>query len=30
MDIVFVVAILVLYAITQWLASAIARLGGIE
>ena len=28
MDIVFVVAILVLYALTHWVASAIARLGG--
>jgi hypothetical protein len=30
MDIVFVVAIVVLYAVTRWLVSAIARLGGIE
>jgi len=28
MDIVFVVVILVLYAVTHWLASAISRLGG--
>jgi len=30
MDIVFVVAILVLYAATHWVVSAISRLGGIE
>jgi hypothetical protein len=30
MDIVFVVAILVLYGVTHWLASAAARLGGVE
>ncbi len=30
MDIVFVVVILVLYAVTHWVASAISGLGGIE
>ncbi len=30
MDIVFVVAILTLYGVTHWVASAISRLGGIE
>lgn len=30
MDIVFIVAILVLYGVTHWGASAISRLGGIE
>ncbi len=30
MDIVFVVAILTLYGVTRWVASAISRLGGIE
>jgi hypothetical protein len=30
MDIVFIPVILVLYAATHWLVSAISRLGGIE
>jgi len=30
MDIVFIVAVLVLYGVTHWLASAISRLGGLE
>jgi hypothetical protein len=30
MDIVFIPVILVLYAVTHWVASAISRLGGIE
>lgn len=30
MDVVFVAAILVLYAVTHWVASAIAHLGGME
>jgi hypothetical protein len=30
MDILFVVVIVVLYALTHWLASAVSRLGGIE
>jgi hypothetical protein len=30
MDIVFILVIVVLYAITHWIISAISRLGGIE
>jgi hypothetical protein len=30
MDIIFVVVMLLLYAVTHWVASAIARLGGVE
>lgn len=30
MDIVFILVILVLYAMTHWVASAVSRLGGIE
>lgn len=30
MDSVFIVVILVLYAVTHWVAAAMSRLGGIE
>jgi hypothetical protein len=30
MDAVFVVMLIVLYALTHWLIAAIARLGGVE
>jgi hypothetical protein len=30
MDFVFVLALVVLYAVTRWLISAVARLGGSE
>jgi hypothetical protein len=30
MDIVFIAAILVLYGVTHWVASAICRLGGVQ
>jgi hypothetical protein len=29
-DLVFILALLVLYAVTQWLIHAIAHLGGVE
>lgn len=30
MDLIFILALVVLYAATHWLISAISRLGGIE
>jgi len=30
MDFVFILALVVLYAVTYWLIAAIARLGGVE
>jgi len=30
MDVVFVLVILVLYAVTHWLATAISKLGSVE
>jgi hypothetical protein len=29
-DLVFILALIVLYAVTRWLIGAIARLGGVE
>jgi len=29
-DLVFILALLVLYAVTHWLIGAVARLGGVE
>jgi hypothetical protein len=30
MDVIFVIAVVALYALTYWLASALSRLGGVE
>jgi hypothetical protein len=30
MDVIFILGIIALYAVTHWLASAISRLGGVE